>query len=144
MAKVLRINSVNSDGSDAEKTIQFVVIDSATNKPFAGEDGKPSVVITLRAIGSGKYREIEQSHTQTVLNKKTRAMERVTDYDEVQDDLVDYAVTGWIGVIGADDRPLQCVRDAKIGLPGELKNDLVRRALEGEAVDAAASFLATA
>jgi hypothetical protein len=145
MARVFKLNSVNSDGSDvaADKTIEFVVIDPSTSKPFTGEDGKPSVVITLKPISQSKYRQVVAGRTERILNKKTRAMEDQTDWDAVQDDLVTFSVQAWSGVIGADDKPLQCVLDAKLGLPGDLKNELVQRAMQGEAVDPAASFRAT-
>jgi hypothetical protein len=142
MARVFKLNSVNSDGTEVahDKTIDFTVIDPSTSKPFVGEDGKPSVVITLKPISQGKYRQVVAGRTERILNKKTRAMEDQTDWDAVQDDLVAFSVQSWVGVIGADDKPLQCVLDAKVGLPGDLKNELVQRAMQGEAVDPAASF----
>lgn len=145
MGRAFKINSVNSDGSTvaADKTIEFQVIDPSTNRPFLGDDGQPSVVITLRPISQGKYRQVCQEHTERLLNKKTRAMEEVTDWEAVQDALVVYAVQRWTGVLGADDLPLQCVLDAKLGLPGDLKNEIVQRASQGEAVNPAASFRTT-
>jgi hypothetical protein len=146
MARLFRVNTVNSDGTDvaADKTIAFEVIDPSTNRPFVDDHGKPSVVITLRPISQGKYRQIVAGRTERLLNKKTRAMEDVTDWDAVQDDLAAYAVMGWTGIVGADDLPLQCVLDAKIGLPGDLKNELVQRAMQGEAVNTAADSFRTA
>lgn len=142
MARIFKLNTVNSDGTSAEeKLIDFPVIDPNTGKPFVDDDGKPSVVITIRPISQQKYRQVEQHRTERRLNKKTRAMEEVTDWPAVQDDLIEYAIRSWIGIVGADDQPLQCVLDAKLGLPGELKNELIQRAMQGEAVDAsAASF----
>jgi hypothetical protein len=142
MPKVFRLNSVNSDGTDVagDKTIEFEVIDPSTSKPFVGEDGKPSVIITLKPISQAKYRLVVQGRTERNLNKKTRAMEDQTDWDAVQDDLVVYTVQSWKGLLGADDNPLQCVLDAKLALPGDLKNEIVQRAMQGEAVDPAASF----
>lgn len=142
MGKLFKINAVNSDGTavSGDKTIEFLVVDPSTSKPFLGEDGKPSVVMTLRPISNGKYRQVVAENTERILNKKSRQMEDQTDWDQVQDDLVSHAIVGWSGVIGADDLPLQCVLDAKLGLPGELKNELVSRAMQGEAVDSSASF----
>lgn len=145
MGKLFRVNTVNSDGSEAgDRTIPFEVIDPSTSKPFMGDDGKPSVVILLRPISQSKYRQIQAENTERVLNKKTRSMEDITNWDAVQDECVVYAIQSWSGVIGADDRPLQCVHEAKVGLPGDLKNELVQRSMQGESVDAAASFRATA
>jgi hypothetical protein len=136
VAKLFKLNALNSDGSDVptDKTIDFEVIDPSTSKPFVDDNGKPSVVITLRPITQSKYRSVMGDNTQRLLNKKTRQMEEVTDWDQVQDDLVEYSIQSWTGLIGADDKPLQCVLDAKLGLPGELKNELVQRAMQGEAV----------
>jgi hypothetical protein len=140
MARLFRVNTVNSDGTDvaADKTITFEVIDPSTSRPFVDEAGKPSVVITLRPISQGRYRQIVQGRTERMLNKKTRAMEEVTDWDAVQDDLAGFAIVSWVGIMGADDLPLQCVLDAKLGLPGDLKNELVQRAMQGEAVNSTA------
>ena len=145
MARAFKVNTVNSDGTAAEeRLIDYQVIDPQTNKPFVDEHGKPSVVITLRPISQQRYRQIEAQHTERRLNKKSRAMEDVTDWPAVQDELIAYTVQHWRGILGADDQPLQCVLDAKLGLPGDLKNDVIQRAMQGEAVDTAASFRATA
>jgi hypothetical protein len=146
MARIFKINAVNGDGTSAEeKLIQFDVIDPSTSKPFVGDDGQPSVVITLRPISQDKYRHVETQHTERRLNKKTRGMEDVTDWPAVQDELIAYSIQSWTGILGADDQPLQCVLDAKLALPGDLKNELISRAMQGEAVETtAASFRATA
>jgi hypothetical protein len=138
MARLFKIHAVNSDGSDApqDATIRFEVIDPTTNKPFLGEDGLPSVVITLRPISPAKYRQVTRENTQQIPARKGQPPREETDWDGVQDDLVTYAVIDWIGLYGADDKPLQCVLDAKLGLPGDLKNELVQRAMQGEAVSA--------
>jgi hypothetical protein len=140
MARLFRVNSVNSDGTEAaERLIEFEVIDPTTSKPFM-EDGKPSVVITLRPISPAKYRQVVAEHTERQWQKKSRAMEEITDWDAVQDALVVYTIRDWRGIIGADEHPLQCVLDAKLALPGDLKNELVQRAMQGDAVEQAASF----
>ena len=77
----------------------------------------------------------------TRFQRKGEPPREETDWDKVQDELVSYSIESWVGLIGADDKPLQCVLDAKLGLPGDLKNAIVERALKGEAVEvAAASF----
>jgi hypothetical protein len=146
VARIFRLNTVNGDGSSAEeKLIAFEVIDPATSKPYVDDAGAPSVVITLRPISQAKYRQVEAANTEKLLNKKSRAMEDVTDWAGVQDALIDYSVKSWTGILGADDEPLQCVLDAKLGLPGDLKNELIQRAMQGESVEVkAASFRATA
>jgi hypothetical protein len=70
-------------------------------------------------------------------------MEERTDWTAVQDTLMLYTIRSWRGLVGADDKPLECVDDAKVALPGDLKNELIQRAMQGEAVDlTAASFRA--
>jgi hypothetical protein len=140
MGKLFRITSVNGDGTDANTLIEFEVIDPGTSRPFVDEHGAPSVVITLKPVSPTKYRQIVGDHTERMLNKRTRQMEDVTDWDAVQDALCVYAVQAWRGLIGADDKPLDCCYDAKVGLPGDLKNDIVQRAMQGESVDPEASF----
>lgn len=139
MARQFKIHSLNSDGTETDRSIEFEVIDPSTNKPFV-ENGKPSVIIMMRPISPSKYREVVSDHTERVLNRKTRAMEDQTDWDAVQDALTVYAVQSWRGIIGADDKPLDCVHDAKLGLPGDLKNELVQRAMQGASVDTEQSF----
>lgn len=145
MGRLLKIHAINSDGSEAtEKLIPFAVSDE-TGKPYVDAQGKPEIVIMLKPISPSTQREIEQQYTERRLNKKTRAMEDVTDWNAVQDALVNYTIQSWTGIVGADDLPLACVYDAKLGLPGDLKNDLIKRAMQGEAVsNSAASFRATA
>lgn len=141
--KAFRLNTVNSDGGaiDEQQRVTFHVIDPDTGKPFKDEDGNPSVVVTLKPISPKKYRAVVAHNTERIPARKGEPPREETDWDAVQDDLVSFAVESWTGIIGADDKPLQCVLDAKLGLPGDLKNAIVERALKGEAVEvAAASF----
>lgn len=146
MARVYKLHAINSDGTEAEeKLIPYVFTDSATGDPYLDANGDPEIVVHLRPISPSKSREVEREHTRRQLNKQSRAMEEVVDWEAVQDDLIAFAIHSWKGLVGADDQPLQCVLDAKLGLPGDLKNDLLKRAMQGEAVNSpAASFRATA
>ncbi len=141
--KQFKLHTVNSDGGEIDEgnRIEYQVIDPDTGKPFKDEDGNPSVVVTLKAVTPKKYRGVVAKRTERIPARKGEPPREETDWDAVQDDLVSYAVESWKGLIGADDKPLQCVLDAKLSLPGDLKNALVERALKGEAVEvAAASF----
>ena len=141
--KQFKLHSINSNGGeiDPDSRIEFQVIDPNTRKPFKDEDGNPSVVIMLKPISPKKYRKVVSDHTERIPARKGQPPSEDTDWDAVQDSLVVYCVESWKGLIGADDKPLECVSDVKIALPGDLKNDIVERALKGEAVEvAAASF----
>ena len=147
MARAFKIHAIQSDGTQApsDSTIEYHVIDPQSGKPFKDEDGKPCVVITLRPISKAKQRSVIQRFTEKILNPKTRGMDEVTDWETVQDELADYCIIGWTGLVGGDDLPLQCVREAKIALPVELSNEIVKRASVGEGVDVQAeSFRPTA
>jgi hypothetical protein len=146
VARVYKLHAINSDGSETEeKLIPFIFTDPATGNPYLDAQGEPEIVVYLRPISPSKSREVERDHTRRQLNKQSRAMEEVVDWEAVQDDLIAYTIQSWKGLVGADDQPLQCVLDAKLGLPGDLKNDLLKRAMQGEAVHSpAVSFRATA
>jgi hypothetical protein len=136
VGKVFKIHSINSDGTEAEeKLIQFNVTDD-DGKPYLDAEGKPEIYVMLKPISQAQYREIERSHTKRILNKKTRGMEEQTDWAAVQDEAITYTIQSWHGFVGADDQPLACVYDAKVGLPGDLKAEIIKRALQGEAVNA--------
>lgn len=137
MAKALRMHSVLSDGQpNPDAIIEHTLVDPDTGRPYAGDDGQPSVVIVLRPLSHDEWRRIVRKHTQRLPNKRTRAMEEVTDWDAVQDDATSRVILSWRGILGADDKPLVCNDDTKRALDGELKNELVARAMRPEGVDA--------
>jgi hypothetical protein len=138
MGKVLKVHSIKSDGTEvpADSTFEYVLTD-ANNKPYLGDDGKPSVVFTLCPISHAEWRTVVRNHTDVIPAKKGNPPREETDWDGVNDELVLKAVKNWRGVIGADDKPLDCIADTKLGLPGDIKNDLIQRALQGEAVESA-------
>lgn len=141
--KAFRLNTVNSDGGkiDEDKRVEFHVIDPDTGKPFKGEDGHPCVTVTLKPITPKHHRSVVAKYTERIPARKGEPSREVIDWDEVTDELAVYAIESWTGFEGADGKPLQCVVDAKVGLPGDLKNSIVERALKGEAVEVtAASF----
>jgi len=144
LVKAFKIHAINSDGGAvaAESLIPFEVIDPATRKPFVDDEtGLPCVVMQLKPISQAKYRHFVAKHTERIPARKGQPPSEDTDWDAVQDACVAFCVTEWTGLVGADDKPLQCVLDAKLGLPGDLKNEIVAKAMQGEAVDVtAASF----
>lgn len=142
MSKAFKIHAIKGDGSsvDPNALIEFQVIDPSTRKPFKDENGDPSVVMMLRPISQSKYRAVVAHNTERIPARKGQPPMEETDWDAVQDDLVAFAVESWRGLIGGDDQPLQCVDDAKRALPGDLKNEIVVKAMQGESVDLPASF----
>ncbi len=147
MARAFKLHTVNSDGSNVESEglIEYLVIDDQTNKPYRDDDGKPCVTITLRPISQTKYRAVVQHNTERIPARKGQPPSQETDWDAVQDELVAYTIVSWKGILGADNKPLDCCLDAKVNIPGDLKNDVVKRAMHGEGVDATPeSFRATA
>jgi hypothetical protein len=146
MSKVFKIHGIRSDGTQTpdDYEIEYYITDSE-GKPVKDEQGQPEIVIWLRPIPKSKHRSITQKNTEKRLNPKSRAMEEHVDWEGVQDDLTDFAVKRWKNIVGSDNLPLQCVREVKVELPGELANDLVKRASVGEVVDEKTeSFRATA
>lgn len=139
MARLFKINTLNSDGTEADHLLEFRVTDEK-GKLYLDDEGQPAIVVMLKPISQGKYRQVVHEHTERIPARKGQPPREETDWDKVQDALVAFAVQSWKGIVGADDKPLQCVLDAKLGLPGDLKNELVSRAMQGEAVDPAASF----
>jgi hypothetical protein len=102
---------------------------------------------TLRELTTAKWREIKKLNTTKRPNKQTRQMEDVLDEEAFSDDLVDYVIVGWRGIVdnGAD---APCTRENKLRLDGTIKSALVGRAGLTQIVQApdarAASFRATA
>lgn len=136
--RALKLYTMKSDGSkpDEDTEVTLEVKDPESGKPFRDEEtGEPCVTITCRPITKAKHRQTVQRNTEKVLNPKSRAMEESIDWDGVQDDLVDYAILRWTGLVGSDDKVLQCVSEAKRALPGELSNEVVKISSGGQGVD---------
>jgi hypothetical protein len=128
------MHAVNSDGSDSEKLIEFQILDD-DGKPCVDPDGNP-VVMMLKPISQARYRKAVADNTDRIPARKGQPPREETDWDGVQDELSAYSIQSWSGVIGADDKPLACVYEAKIKIPGDKKNDIVQRAMQGEAISA--------
>lgn len=134
--QALKIRSVLSNGLlVAEDTFEYAVINDETGKPYLGDDGQPSVWVTLRPVSPDKHRAIVRKYTERIANPRTRAMEEVTDWDKVQDAILHYAVTGWRGIVGADEKPLVCTEATRNALPANLRNQFTNRALGSESVE---------
>ena|SRR3990167_9455954 len=78
-------------------------------------DGDNGTVYTLRPITREVYKQTIKRHTTRVPNRRTHNSEDQTDWTLVTEDLIDYALTAWTGVLfhGAE---AACDRDMKLRL----------------------------
>jgi len=72
---------------------------------------------TVQLLTRATYREIAHRHTKKRPNRRTGQMEDVTDWEAVSDDLIDYIVQGWDGVLD-NGAPAPCSRENKLKLDG--------------------------
>lgn len=75
----------------------------------------------LRPLTPEKSRALRKSHTTYVINKRTHAKEPQVDDDAFADDLIDYVLVDWGGMVSKG-QPLPCDRAYKLRL------DFVRKA----------------
>ncbi len=90
-------------------------------------DGAKDVMYVLRHLTTEQHREIVRSNTKKVPNKRTHQMEDRVDWEAVSDDLLDYVLTEWSGVV-ANDAPLPCTRAHKLLLDGPRKTAMLELA----------------
>ena len=90
--------------------IQIVTQDERFDVPF-GE-----AVLVCRRVGRLKQREIEKRHTTTAFRQPGVEVP-VMDIQLVEDDLLDYAIVEWRGVVDPADNEVPCNRAHKIALP---------------------------
>jgi len=133
MGKVFRLNTINSDLTEASALIDYVLTDSE-GQPLQDREGQP-VMFKLRPIAERHRYDVERKHTKRTPGGNGFPPSEKTDWDAYRNELTDYAIVSWTGVIGADDKPLPCVYEAKMALQPVQKNDVIKRATEGEAVD---------
>lgn len=95
------------------------------------------VVYVLRELTTTKWREIKRQHTRKVPNKVTKQMEEVTDQEAFADDITDYVLVDWRGIVERGGVPAPCTRDNKLRLDGIIKAALVARAGLTQIVQAA-------
>lgn len=138
--KVLKINSVTSDGRKADETpILFHPVDPDTGKPFVDDQGAPTVEIVLRPLTREIERQFERQFTEPAMVMGVTS-ER-TDREAVRDAEVCYVVTSWTGFVGADNKPLPCLEIAKRALDWAMKNAIIAKATLAQPVEVpAASF----
>ncbi len=69
----------------------------------------------VKLISRDVYRTAIAKHTKTIPNRTTRQLEKVTDWDAVGEDLLDYALVGWAG-INLKGQPAPCERAHKLAI----------------------------
>lgn len=78
------------------------------------EDGDPETIYTVRVLTQRVIDEIRARHTKSVINKVTHRREPVTDDRAMAEDLLDYLLVDWRGVVfKASREPVPCTKDYK-------------------------------
>lgn len=90
-------------------------------------NGDAEVTYTVRTLTREKYKEIIAGQTKRKPNPRTRAMEDVTDWAAVSEDLIDYALVGWTGILW-EGEPAPCEREMKLRLDAARAAALLDRA----------------
>lgn len=134
MGRSFRLNTINSDLSDAsDQLIPYVVTDEQ-GQPLQDSDGRTSLM-NLRPITERHRRDVERKHTKTQPARNGVPSAEKTNWDDYRNELTEYAIVSWENILGADNKPLPCVYEAKAALQATMKNEIIKRAIEGEAVD---------
>jgi hypothetical protein len=75
--------------------------------------GDPETTYTLKPITRDVYKRTIAGRTKKVPNQRTRQMEDATDWSAVSEDLLDYTLENWSGVLWSG-QPAPCDRDMKL------------------------------
>lgn len=84
----------------------------------------PDVTYTVRPLTTTKFRELQKKNTKPVVNKATRAMEEQVNGENLADDLIDWVIAGWVGIVDRG-QPAECSRANKLRLDGQVKQGLI-------------------
>lgn len=84
----------------------------------------PDVTYTVRPLSTTKFRELQKKNTRMVPNKATRAMEPEVNGENLADDLIDWVIAGWSGIVDKG-QPAECSRANKLRLDGQVKTGLI-------------------
>lgn len=110
-------------------------------------DGDPEVVYQIRKLTPTVHRKFLKTHTKHEFVRGVGKVEK-PDTEAILDDLIDYVLVGWSGVILSDGSQAPCERMLKLsGLDWERKRAIVDKAGANELARAperrAESFPAT-
>ena len=89
------------------------------------DGGAKDVMYVIRHLTTDQHREITRQNTKKKPNKMTHQMEEHVDWAKVSDDLLDYVLTDWSGVI-AEDNPLPCTLQYKLLLDAQRKTAILQ------------------
>jgi hypothetical protein len=78
--------------------------------------GDPDTTYQLQLMTRHDYRALVHKNTTKKPNPRSRAMEDVTDMEALGDDLVDFVLQGWSGVIDDSGADAPCTRENKLTL----------------------------
>lgn len=84
----------------------------------------PDVAYECRPLTTAKYRELQRKNTKSVVNKATRAMDDQVNGEALADDLIDWVVANWRGIVDKGD-PAECSRANKLRLDGQVKSGVI-------------------
>jgi hypothetical protein len=84
----------------------------------------PEVSYTVRPLSTAKFRELQKKNTKPVVNKATRSMESDVNGEGLTDDLIDYVIVDWTGIVSKG-QPAECSRANKLRLDGQVKSGLI-------------------
>lgn len=76
--------------------------------------GDPNTTYMLQLVTRHDYRELVRKNTTKKPNPRSRAMEDVTDMEALGDDLVDFVLQGWSGVVDDSGADAPCSRENKL------------------------------
>ena len=88
--------------------------------------GDKDTSYNVRHITIEKNREIVAKNTKPIPNRRTHVMEPTTDWQAVNDDLLDYAISDWRGIV-AKGEPLPCTRENKMKLDALRRDALLQK-----------------
>jgi hypothetical protein len=101
------------------------------------QDGDSETTYTLRRLTRAQHREIQKQNTEKVINKRTHQREDQVDWAGVTDDLVDFVLVGWDGVV-IRGGPAPCDRHHKLLLDNPTTEAILERAGLNEVTGASA------
>lgn len=103
--------------------IEIIEEDETFSKTFGGS------ILHGRRFSSETLKQIRKRHTKHSRNRQTGMMTPETDEDAVNDDLIDYIITGWDNVKSpTTGDAVPCNRENKLKLPGPIKAQFVDEA----------------
>ena len=130
----LKLRAVKSDGtSNAGEPFDLVVKDPDTRVAL------PDVVIQCRVVTKKRSHEIERSFQRQVHDQKTKQL--VWEYHDedgathATNALLAEVITGWRGIVGADDLPLVCTQATIAALDDRVKIQVITAVFGAEVVE---------